>query len=361
MNRSLLWVSLPDQRAGREVFWMSEMPGTRVTALAARRPMGELTWEQSEYRRPVKRFIEAGALAWIRDLQTHDPHDFDWVATLELCSLVTGQAARWRRSVPDRRPLQAVLTWENLSHQPLYRLPPYRGAVRESRGADLMLCLIDAARDHLLDLGFDDDRIAVVKPGIDTEAFQPADEPVERPVIVFCSPLIASKGIDRVLEAMQLVRQLVPDAELHVAGQGELAGLVQARADDPDSGVHLHGSLDRDGVSRLLQSAAVFVTAPRPTWKWAEQFGLAYLEAMACGLPIVTTRCGTNHEAVPPPNDLVGDDADELAEAIVSWLTDPGRRAAAGRQNRQHVLDHHRLEQQCARMGEAFRAVEDRQ
>nr|WP_257910965.1 glycosyltransferase [Janibacter limosus] len=51
-----------------------------------------------------------------------------------------------------------------------------------------------------------------------------------------------------------------------------------------------------------MRSAAVFTTAPRPTWKWTEQLGLAYLEALACGLPIVTTRCGTNDEAVQPPN-----------------------------------------------------------
>lgn len=360
MTRSLLWVSLPDQRAGREVFWLSSMPQTDVTALATRAPHGDVTWVPATYRRPVKQFVEAGALAWIRDLNQQNTEDFDWVATLELCSLVTGQAARWRQSGTGRRPMQAVLTWENLPHQPLYRLPPYRGAFRAAREADLLLCLVDAARHHLLELGFDDSRIAVVKPGIDTETFQPPAIPVDRPIVVFCSPLTQNKGIDRVLEAMAIVRASVPDAELHVAGHGDLIGLVEHHAADPDSGVHLHGNLDRSGVAALLQSAALFVTAPRPTWKWAEQFGLAYLEAMACGLPIVTTRCGTNHEAVPPPNDLVADDAGELAEAIVGWLEGPSRRAEAGRRNREHVLAHHRLEQQCARMGEAFSAAEER-
>ena len=339
---------------------MSSMPDTEVTALATRRPMGDLTWEPATYRRPIKQFVEAGALAWIRDLDRQDPQAYDWVATLELCSLVTGQAARWRHGGAGNAPMQAVLTWENLPHQPIYRVPPYRGALRASRDADLYLCLIDAARDHLLELGFDDERIAVVKPGIDVDAFHPADVPVERPIVVFCSPLAANKGIDRVLEAMVLVRERIPDAELLVAGQGELAGLVEARAADPTSGVTLLGNLDRAGVAALLQSAALFVTAPRPTWKWTEQFGLAYLEALACGLPIVTTRCGTNHEAVPPPNDLVADDAGELSEAIIGWLDDPPRRAEAGRRNREHVLAHHRLDQQCARMGEAFSAAENR-
>ncbi|MET0930136.1 MAG: glycosyltransferase family 4 protein [Aeromicrobium sp.] len=357
----MLWVSLPDQRAGREVLWMSRMPGTEVTAMAAHRPSGDIEWIESTYRRPVKRFVEAGALAWIDGLDAVDPSPYDWVTTLELCSLVTKQSARWKDAAPGRRPLQAVVTWENLPHQPLYYLPPYRGARRAALHADLMLCFIDAARDHLLEWGYPDEKIAVVKPGVDTEVFHPADVAVDKPVIVFTSPLAPNKGIDRVLDAMRIVKAAIPDAELHVAGRGEMRSLVEERAAEPGSGVHLHGNLDRDGVARLLREAALFVTAPRRTWKWTEQFGLAYLEALATGLPIVTTVCGTNHEAVPPPNDLVADDAGVLAEAMIGWLEDPARRAAAGASNRAHVLEHHEIARQCARMGEAFAAAERRQ
>lgn len=340
---------------------MSRMPDTKVTALAAHRPAGDITWEPATYRRPIKRFIEAGALAWVRDLDRLNPGDFDWVTTLELCSLVTGQSANWRKRGSGRMPLQAVVTWENLPNQPLYKLPPYRGAVRASRGADLFLCMIGAARDHLLELGFPDEKIAVVKPGVDTEVFRPAEKPVEKPVVVFCSPLIPNKGIDRILDAMKIVRQSVPDAELHVAGHGVLASLVEEQAAEPGSGVYLYGNLDRDGVAQLLRTAALFVTAPRPTWKWTEQFGLAYIEALATGIPIVTTACGTNYEAVPPPNDLVADDDNVLAESIVSWLKDPSKRAETGVFNREYVLEHHQIDRQCALMGDAFTAVELRQ
>lgn len=338
---------------------MSLMPDTRVRALAAGRPEGEIDWVPTSYRRPIKRFVEAGALAWAQGLEDQRPSDFDWVATLELCSLVTGQAARWRRrQSTTSRPLQAVLTWENVANQPLYKIPPYRQAVSASREADLHLCLIDAARDHLLALDFDPARIRVVKPGVDTELFHPAVEPVEEPVAVFCSPLAPNKGIDRVLEAFRLVRREIPDARLLVAGRGPLEHLVQRDACRPDSGVELRGSLDTHGVADLLREGSVFVTAPRPTWKWSEQFGLAYLEAMASALPVVTTRCGSNEEAVPPPNDLVADDVQALAEALHAWLTQPAVRLEAGRANRRHVETHHELRRQCAAMGEAFASIE---
>src|SRR5699024_3965327 len=121
-----------------------------------------------------------------------------------------------------------------------------------------------------------------------------------------------------------------------------LEHLVRAEAEDPRSGVELVGALDAPGVADLLRSAAVFTTAPRPTWKWTEQLGLAYLEALASGLPIVTTRCGTNDEAVHPPNHL----------------PDRGRRAEVGAANRRHVVTHHDLGTQCVAMGQAFTEVE---
>ena len=97
-SRSLLWVSLPDQRPRRELHYMSLMPNTHVTALAKDEPQSDVTWIPSTYRRPIKRFIEAGALAWVRELADQNQSDFDWIATLELCSLVTGQSSSWRRN-----------------------------------------------------------------------------------------------------------------------------------------------------------------------------------------------------------------------------------------------------------------------
>lgn len=357
-DRRMLWVSLPDQRPRRELFWMSRMPGTRVTALAAQEPVGDLTWVPSSYVRPVKRFIEAGAFAWVRGLGEQDPGDYDWVASLELCSLVTGQASRFRRR-SGGRVRQAVITWENLPDQPLYKVPPYRQALNSCRDADLLLCMVDAARDHLLANGFDDSRIQVVKPGVPTDIFHPAPRPSEEPVVAFVSPLAPNKGIDRVLEAMRIVQRTVPEASLVVAGSGPLRHLVDEAAADPSRRVRHAGALDAHGVADLLRGSAVFVTAPRPTWKWTEQLGLAYLEAQACGLPVVTVRCGTNDEAVAaPPNDLLDDDAEAIADRLVHWLTDRADRARVGALNRERMLAEHDLDTQVRRMGEAFARVE---
>ncbi|HYT10095.1 MAG TPA: glycosyltransferase family 4 protein [Mycobacteriales bacterium] len=357
MTRRLLWASLADQRPGRELSWLAGMPGTKVAALAAEEPGGDVVWLPATYRRPVRRFVEAGALAWVNELAAAAPA-YDWCASLELCSLVTGQVAGYVRRHHLR---QAVLTWENDPRQPLYRLPPYRDAVRRALDtADLFLCLAHGAADHLRVLGVAEDRIRVVHPGADLTLFRPPDAPVTEPVLAYVSPLARNKGIDRVLHAFALVRRQIPSARLRVLGDGPLAGLVRRAAADPASGIEHIGSGDRHRVAQVLRESAVFVTAPRSTWKWSEQFGLAYLEAMACGLPVVTTVCGTNHEIVRPPNERVVDDAEALGTALVGLLADPPRRARIGAVNRRHVEERHELRTQCARMGEAFAEVERR-
>lgn len=337
------------------------MPGTTVTEVGSPRTHTESSGIRHidlPTRRPVRRFVEAGAFGWTRGIRDLDPGGVDWVASLELCALVTGQLARWAARHHVR---QAVVTWENLAHQPLYRIPPYRQATRSALGADLMVCPIEAARDHLLELGFPDDRIAVVPPGVPLDVFRPAEDVgVERDPdrVVFVSPLAENKGVDRVLEAFDIVRRTRPGTVLHVAGRGPLERLVRERAAAPGAGITYHGSLDRVGVARLMAGSAVFATAPRPTWKWNEQFGLVYLEAMACGLPVVTTACGTNHEAVRPPNARTADRARSLADALEAFLEDPVLAAEVGRHNRRVVEEHHDLDQQVQRLEEAFRYAE---
>ena len=225
------------------------MPDTEVTAIGDHRPVGDVTWIPGRFKRPVRRFVEAGALAWQTGLDAVPP-EFDWCASLELCALVTGQVADYSRRHGIR---QAVVTWENDQFQPLYRIPPYRQATRKALEADLFVCLIEASRTHLVELGVDRARIAVVSPGVDTRTFRPAAVPVDDPVLAFVSPLAKNKGIDRVLDAFALVRAKVPEARLDVMGAGPLESLVRRASADPRSRVRLVPAGDADAVAETLR------------------------------------------------------------------------------------------------------------
>lgn len=349
----LLWLMLPESRSFRELYWLSQMPGAAVTSVGETATDDPVTYVHRDYHRWTRRFVEAGALAWIEDIDTV-PGDHQWTAALEPCAMVTGQAADLARARGNQF---AVFTWGNNARNPLYYLPPYRQVLKKVLDqADLFVCLIEAAKDHCMALGVPEQRCAVVAPPMPTDLFFPPDAPVEAPIVTFVSPLATNKGIDRVLDAFDIVRRRLPEAELQVVGSGPLEGLVKQRAKETGGAVKHLGRMDRYAVAEHLRRASVFVTAPRATPVWDEQFGLAYVEAMATGLPVVTTECGTSYEAVSAPNLRVADDANVLAEALLTFLEDPALRARIGVHNREEMVRRYEFRQQVAALGDVFRS-----
>ena len=164
--------------------------------------------------------------------------------------------------------------------------------------------------------------------GVDLERFHPADH-LQRhgvPVLVLCSRLSREKRPDLAIEALRVLRSQGCPARLVVAGSGPLAASLRRRAKGLP--VEMVGHLaDRASVALLLGSADV-VLAPGPV----ETFGLAALEALACGTPVVASSTsavaelvggGAGRTATPEPA--------ALAAAVASLLAVPEaqRRQAA--------------------------------
>ena len=143
-----------------------------------------------------------------------------------------------------------------------------------------------------------------------------------------------------------------------IAGSGEDEPIARAAAGADPSHVQFLGALPQREVAELMRRCAVFATAPRPTRTWNEQFGLVYVEAMASGLPVVTTATGTNHEAVPDPNRRVADDPEAVAEALTEFLSYDELRSKVSQFNRNYAVDNHDVVTQARRMEQAFERAE---
>jgi D-inositol-3-phosphate glycosyltransferase len=206
-------------------------------------------------------------------------------------------------------------------------------------GADLIVATCSDEVFELARMGGDVHRIHVVPCGVDTGLFRP-DGPADARTpglhrLVSVSRLVERKGIGNVITALKAL----PDVELVIAGGPEPG----RRLDDPevrrlrslaeDAGVRdrvsFRGRLRREDVPRLLRSADLAVCAP-----WYEPFGIAPLEAMACGVPVVASAVGGLVDSVVdgvtgrhiPPRR-----SDAIARVVRELLDDPGRRAALGR------------------------------
>ncbi|MHB1537467.1 MAG: glycosyltransferase family 4 protein [Acidimicrobiales bacterium] len=155
------------------------------------------------------------------------------------------------------------------------------------------------------------------------------------PTVICTANLRPQKGHEVLIAAFARVHARVPAAHLLLVGDGELADLLIADIVARGLGgcVRLYDSTD--DVWPLLAQAHVFALASH-----YEPLGIAILEAMAAGLPVVATAVGGIPELVRPgvTGELVSaSDAEALADRIIALLEDAPRRTALGRAATAHA------------------------
>jgi D-inositol-3-phosphate glycosyltransferase len=171
------------------------------------------------------------------------------------------------------------------------------------------------------------DADAVIYPGVDLTLFQPG-EALNPPYAITVGRLSVEKGLGRLFD---LWRE-VPDLPLHVIGSADPAAMVEWRARAP-YGVILRGPLTGAELAAAYAGASVAVFAP-----YGEEFGLAPLEAMASGVPVIAWREGGLQETIVDGETgfLVGD-AVTFRQRLRLVLHDAGRRAEFARAARQRA------------------------
>lgn len=195
------------------------------------------------------------------------------------------------------------------------------------------------------------ERLRVVPLGIQAPALRPdPDRARERfgagPNLVFVGQLRYYKGLGSLLEALALLRQESAGAlrpRLLVAGRGpmETAWRAKGAALGLEDQVRWLGALDDRDRDLLLAAGDLYVL---PAVARSEAFGLALLEAMAAGLPLLSTELGTGTSwvnqhgvtgLVVPPKDPAA-----LAEALRRLLSDDEGRRAMGRAAKARFDEH---------------------
>jgi glycosyltransferase involved in cell wall biosynthesis len=233
-----------------------------------------------------------------------------------------------------------------------------------ARWADRVLCVSAAERRAGQDAGVPG-AWAVVPNGVDLTRFTPApgggpDRDTlpalsgigpDTPLVVCVGRLCPQKGQDVLLRAWPRVSAALPAARLVLVGEGP--ALRSLLRDAPPGVLFAGGTADTAPWYR----AADAVVLPS---RW-EGMALAPLEAMACGRPVVLTDVSGARESVPPADAAgavvpVGDER-ALAEALLRLLTDPVRRAAAGRRALAHVRERHDVRRTAAAVAGVYRDV----
>lgn len=159
-----------------------------------------------------------------------------------------------------------------------------------------------------VDLGIAEDKIQVVGNGVDTEKFFPIAKqqardklglPLNAPVLISVGGLVERKGFHRVIDCLPGLLGAYPQLQYLIVGgasaEGDMRAELEAQVARLGLTEHVKflGAMPPKELRLPLSAADVFVLATRNEG-WANVF----LEAMACGLPVVATDVGGNREVV---------------------------------------------------------------
>lgn len=155
------------------------------------------------------------------------------------------------------------------------------------RNADCIQATAESEKENLLKLGYNS-RIQVVKLGIDADGIEMKTSWKKTRQILFLSRVHPKKGVPYLIEAAAILRDQLLDYKLVIAGEGDedyIAQLkMQIHAEELDGIVELAGGVYGQQKWELFRRADFFVL---PTH--SENFGLAIAEALASGIPVITT------------------------------------------------------------------------
>lgn len=169
-------------------------------------------------------------------------------------------------------------------------------------------------------LGVPAERISIIPNGVDLSKIPQTKEKRGAGQIVSVGRLSQEKGFSYLVDAFVRVKEKVPEAKLDIIGEGPEREKIELQIAklNLETSVRLLGSLPHDEVIRAMRKAELFVLP-----SVAEGLGIVFIEAQACGTPVIGTNVGGIPDVIiheetgllVPPRD-----AQALAQAMVMLL-----------------------------------------
>lgn len=209
-----------------------------------------------------------------------------------------------------------------------------------ARDLEEIVCVSESSRRRVVeDFQVDRGSTNVVHNGIDTDHFEPLDGTEEQPrrIMTTASADVPIKGLKYLLRAVRKLKTDFPEIELIVVGELNDGGSTESLIEKLNlrETVEFHTHISHQRLVELYATASVAVCP-----SLYEGFGLPAGEAMACGLPLVSTKGGALPEVVGSCGKLVDPgNPSQLAEGIRHFLENPEARRREGRRGRRRMLN----------------------
>jgi glycosyltransferase involved in cell wall biosynthesis len=231
-----------------------------------------------------------------------------------------------------------------------------RLAAVQQRQAYALIITCPAAITRVVSSTLQKRRLHVISHAIHSNAYPERSSLPDKPSILFLANIEYRKGIFTLLDAFASVAQAIPDCTLEIWGDGrEAEGMRQRVLKAPCADrIHLRGRASRDRVSEIMRSHSVYCMPSH-----GEPFGMTILEAMASGLPVVTTNAGGPAFLIHEQGGRVVpmQDSARLAGALIEILSDRELQKSMGRYNRNRVEQEFEWSRSLDRMESVYERV----
>ncbi|MCS7055502.1 MAG: glycosyltransferase [Thermoflexales bacterium] len=263
------------------------------------------------------------------------------------------------RAAKALRPTPRALffSWQNIRRR---YPPPFSWMERDVlRRSDAAVAGSQAARAVWQAKGFTRPIHVIPQFGVDEDIFAPAKARGDHSafVIGYAGRLVREKGVDVLIRAFA---RLPSSARLVIAGAGSELPALRALAEQVQVAgrVEFRPPLPSTRMPEFYRALDAFVLPSRTLPHWKEQFGRVLIEAMACGTPVIASRCGEAPNVVGDAGLTFAEEDDEaLAEHLMTLLAQPHLRAELSRRGRARVLACFTMRHIADRTAEVYRLM----
>lgn len=251
-----------------------------------------------------------------------------------------------------RKPLVIYAHGEEIT---TWRQPgKFRAMCFTYRHADRIVANSEFTKSELLKIGVELARIVLIYPGVDVHRFRPglATEDLRSSIgidgrhklILSVGRLSRRKGFDQLIRALPALVEKGLDAHYAVIGIGEdrdHLGRLAAESGVAER-VHFLGHVSPDDLPRWYNACDVFAMPNREINGDTEGFGMVFVEAAACGKPVIGGKAGGTGSAIQEGTTglrVDGTSVEKIGEALVQVLGDENLALALGREGRARVVN----------------------
>jgi len=276
---------------------------------------------------PIRRSVRKAALELVDQIKP------DVVCLGELYALSwLGSTLRKKRGLP----IIHYIHGEEITTGPGSRFYKYSSTIA-LRKAEAIVAVSSFTRNELVKKGVRSDRIHVITNGVDVHGFSPGPKDnqilerhnlVGKNILLTVARIVERKGHDRVIEALPRILESVPDTVYVIVGRGGYERYLKemVRKAGLENYVVFAGLVPWEELVRYYRSCDVFIMPNRTLPNGdTEGFGLVFLEANACGKPVIGGNAGGVPDAIVnwETGILVdGNSVEEIAKAAIQLLSD---------------------------------------